>query len=111
MRRRPTPTMWFCRGPTWPPRGRSSATRPAEVQLVAIGSPHASLDECRALADALAGRALHPEVAVIVTAGNAVISVAQREGLRARLEASGVVILTDLCWCTICEPVFPTPAA
>jgi predicted aconitase/predicted aconitase with swiveling domain len=81
---------------------------PAEVQLVAIGSPHASLDECRALADALGGRQPSPEVAVIVTAGKDVIAAARREGLCERLEASGVVVLTDLCWCTICEPVFPT---
>ncbi len=83
---------------------------PAEVQLIAIGSPHASLEECRALADALGGRRRRPEAAVIVTAGKDVISQMRREGLCARLEASGVVILADICWCTICEPVFPTRA-
>jgi predicted aconitase/predicted aconitase with swiveling domain len=83
---------------------------PAQVELVAIGSPHASLDECRALADALGGRRKRPDVAVIVTAGESVIAEARREGVLARLEACGVEVLPDLCWCSISEPVFPPGA-
>jgi predicted aconitase len=37
---------------------------PEGVELVAIGSPHASLDECRALVDALGGRRRRQDVAV-----------------------------------------------
>ena len=81
---------------------------PAQVDLVAIGSPHASLEECRALAEALGGR--RAKIAVMVTAGAGVIATARREGLLERLEASGVKVLPDICWCTISEPVFP-PAA
>ncbi|RIK88133.1 MAG: hypothetical protein DCC69_02830 [Hyphomicrobiales bacterium] len=80
---------------------------PQEIDLVAIGSPHASLEECRALADALGGRRRRAGVAVIVTAGGGVIAQARRDGTLARLEASGVQVLPDLCWCSICEPVFP----
>ncbi len=78
---------------------------PEAVELIAIGSPHASLVECRALADALDGRST--SVATIVTAGRAVIVQARAEGTLARLEALGVQILPDLCWCSISEPVFP----
>ena len=81
---------------------------PEAVELVAIGSPHASLDECRALADVLTGRPRHPDVAVIVTAGHQVIAEAKSDGTLARLAASGVQVLPDLCWCSISEPVFPT---
>ncbi|MCG5486189.1 MAG: DUF521 domain-containing protein [Sinorhizobium meliloti] len=81
---------------------------PDEIELVAIGSPHASLAECRALAEALDGRKRHPDVAVIVTAGHEVIAEARREGILARLQESGVQVLPDLCWCSISEPVFPT---
>lgn len=81
---------------------------PDEVELVAIGSPHASLAECRALAEALGGRKRHPDVAVIVTAGHEVIAKARGEGILARLQESGVQVLPDLCWCSISEPVFPT---
>ncbi|MCW5707313.1 aconitase X [Shinella sp.] len=78
---------------------------PAEVELVAIGSPHASLSECAALADALAGRRCHADVAVIVTAGRDVM--AEAGDTVARLREGGVQVLPDLCWCSISEPVFP----
>ncbi|UXS05091.1 aconitase X [Agrobacterium tumefaciens] len=81
---------------------------PEDVQLVAIGSPHASLAECRALADAFAGRKHHAGVAVIVTAGQQVIDAAKDEGTFQRLVESGIQVLPDLCWCSISEPVFPT---
>ncbi|MCA0276004.1 MAG: aconitase X [Proteobacteria bacterium] len=81
---------------------------PEEVDLVAIGSPHASLLECRMLAAALDGRKRRPDVSVIVTAGNQVISDARADGTLTLLEASGVQVLPDLCWCSISEPVFPT---
>ena len=83
---------------------------PDAVDLVAIGSPHASASECRALADALDaalnGRA--PLIPVIVTAGRAVI--ASLGDLADRLTALGVQIIPDLCWCSITEPVFPPSA-
>ncbi|WPE22169.1 aconitase X [Shinella zoogloeoides] len=78
---------------------------PAEVELVAIGSPHASASECRALADALGDRKRHESVAVIVTAGRDIM--AEAGDVLARLRASGVQVLPDLCWCSISEPVFP----
>ena len=78
---------------------------PETVELVAIGSPHASILECRALAEALAGR--KAVVATIVTAGRKVMEAVQAEGTLARLTSSGVQVLPDLCWCSISEPVFP----
>ncbi|MCZ3377144.1 cis-3-hydroxy-L-proline dehydratase [Rhizobium sp. AG207R] len=80
---------------------------PEAVELVAIGSPHASLAECHMLADAFAGRRRLPEVMVIVTAGRDVIAAAEVDGTLARLRGSGVQVLPDLCWCSISEPVFP----
>jgi len=81
---------------------------PEEVQLVAIGSPHASLEECHALAAQFAGRRRHADVAVIVTAGQQVIDAAGQDGTLQSLRDSGVQVLPDLCWCSISEPVFPT---
>lgn len=78
---------------------------PEQVELVAVGSPHASLLECRALAEALAGRSA--TIATIVTAGRQVMAEARAEGTLQALEASGVQVLPDLCWCSISEPVFP----
>lgn len=81
---------------------------PQTVDLVAIGSPHASLTECRALADALADQ--RPVIPVIVTAGRTVIENARADGTLPRLKALGVQVIPDLCWCSISEPVFPPDA-
>lgn len=81
---------------------------PDAVDLVAIGSPHASLGECRALAAALGDGMVR--VATIVTAGRAVIGEARADGTLARLTQAGVQLVPDLCWCSISEPVFPPRA-
>ncbi|MCW6509014.1 cis-3-hydroxy-L-proline dehydratase [Lichenifustis flavocetrariae] len=80
---------------------------PAKVDLVAIGSPHASLEECRALAKVLDGRSRNPSVAAIVTAGRQVLAAAEADGTRESLAASGAEMIGDLCWCSISRPVFP----
>ena len=84
---------------------RSLNDGPETVELVAIGSPHASILECRALAEALAGRKV--AVPTIVTSGRAVMDQARTEGTLDRLTTAGVQVLPDLCWCSISEPVFP----
>lgn len=83
---------------------------PEEVDLVAFGSPHASLDECRSIADAFGDRQRRCDVDVIVTTGKDVIMQARRDGVLGRLEKCGVQVLPDLCWCSISEPVFPPRA-
>ncbi|WID94977.1 aconitase X [Bosea vestrisii] len=83
---------------------------PSDVDLVAIGSPHASLDECRAVAQRLDGRPLAKTIAVIITAGREVVAAAEADGTMTRLRESGVAIIPDLCWCSITRPVFPEQA-
>ena len=75
------------------------------VNLVAIGSPHASLEECRALATALGANEV--VIPTIVTAGRNVINAAKADGTFQKLQRVGVKVLPDLCWCSISEPVFP----
>jgi hypothetical protein len=82
----------------------------AQVDLIAIGSPHASLPECRALANLLAGQRCHSATDTIVTVGRQVLAQAQAEGIVAQLNAAGVQVIPDLCWCSITEPVFPPSA-
>lgn len=81
-----------------------------QVDLVAIGSPHASLAECRNFADFLGGRNCDPDTKTIVTVGRNVLADATSEGIFALLEKSGVQVIPDMCWCSITEPVFPTTA-
>lgn len=84
---------------------------PNKVDLIAIGSPHASLNECRSFADFLEGRRCHPTVKTIITVGRSILAQATKDGTVARLEQSGVQIIPDLCWCSITEPVFPSEAS
>lgn len=78
------------------------------IDLVALGSPHASLGECRAFAAALAGRRVG--IPTIITLGRQILADRQARDTLASLRAAGVEILTDLCWCSITEPVFPPSA-
>ncbi|KRE24260.1 hypothetical protein ASE66_03200 [Bosea sp. Root483D1] len=89
---------------------RKLSEGPSQVDLVAIGSPHASLDECRALAERLDGRPVAATLSVIITAGREVVGAAQADGTMARLRRSGVEVIPDLCWCSITRPVFPERA-
>ncbi|MFL4471688.1 aconitase X [Tateyamaria armeniaca] len=78
------------------------------VDLVAIGSPHASLVECRKFADLLEGQKCRTDT--IVTVGRNVLSAANAEGIVERLHDADVRIIADICWCSITEPVFPPDA-
>jgi predicted aconitase len=85
-------------------------TTGARVDLVAIGSPHASLGECRRFAELLRGQQCHPQTPTLVTVGRGVYAAAQSEGVIAALLRSGVRVIPDLCWCSITEPLFPAKA-
>lgn len=80
---------------------------PARIDLVAIGSPHASLNEVRRLVQLFDGRRCAADTRMIVTIGRDVLQAARGEALLAPLEAAGVRLIPDLCWCSITEPVFP----
>ena len=81
---------------------------PETVDLVAFGSPHFSHEECRRLAALLDARPV--AIPTIVTTARAVRDAARADGTLARLQSSGVQVVTDLCWCSITEPVFPPSA-
>jgi predicted aconitase/predicted aconitase with swiveling domain len=83
---------------------------PTHVDLVAIGSPHASLSECRLLVYSLDGHRCHTGTDTIVTVGRHVLAKAEADGTLKRLKKAGVQVIPDLCWCSITEPVFPPNA-
>ncbi len=62
---------------------------------VSLGTPHASATELEAIAEALAGRAVHPALEVYVSAGRDVLATVP-DAVR-RLEEAGVRIVTDTC--------------
>ena len=79
----------------------------ADIDLVAIGSPHLSLAELHLIDAAFDGRHRHADVKLILTIGRDVLDIARRDGVAARLEASGATLYSDLCWCSITQPLFP----
>ena len=79
----------------------------ASIDLVAVGSPHASLDELHRIVDLFGRRTCPPDIHFIVCAGRDVIASAGQDGTAGRLKASGVRLVADICWCSMTEPVFP----
>ena len=81
-----------------------------QIDLVAIGSPHASLGEIRKISSLMAGRKCHAGTQVKITAARHTLQRAKTEGSMTILEHAGVQLLPDLCWCSIIEPIFPPEA-
>jgi predicted aconitase/predicted aconitase with swiveling domain len=90
---------------------RGFNTGGGDVDLVAIGSPHASLAETRRFADLLDARHCHDGAKTIVTVGRKTLADMAAEGILERFQAAGVKVIPDLCWCSITEPVFPADAS
>jgi len=67
------------------------------VDLVAFGSPHASLAECRRLAELMRGRRAAEGVQVYITTSRAVRELLARSGELADLEAFGANLTADTC--------------
>ncbi len=87
----------------------SNAQDPS-VDLVSLGNPHFSFEECERLAALCRGRRKHADVTVVVTCGRATHERVRDTGIAAELERFGVQFVTDTCWCMIVEPVIPPNA-
>jgi hypothetical protein len=83
----------------------------AQIDLVAIGSPHASISECRAFADLLDDNFCFSKTQTIITVGRNTLDELIKTGIASRLERSGVRVIPDICWCSITEPIFPKNAS
>nr|WP_314421009.1 aconitase family protein [uncultured Pseudomonas sp.] len=87
----------------------NSASDPG-VDVVSLGNPHFSLSEFARLAGLCQGRHKHPEVAVVITCGRAVLEQARAAGHIAVIEGFGATLISDTCWCMLGEPVIPCAA-
>ena len=82
-------------------------TADLKVDLVAIGSPHASLSECQNFVKFFDDKSCSPNVKTIITIGRDVLSQVKEEGILEELKRAGVQVISDICWCSITEPIFP----
>jgi predicted aconitase/predicted aconitase with swiveling domain len=86
-------------------------TADGQIDLVAIGSPHASLAECTKFSDLLEGQCCHPTTKTMVTVGRKTLAELTEKGILDRLQHAGVQVISDICWCSITEPIFPISTA
>ena len=84
-------------------RRLSTAESADRIDAVAIGSPHLSLEEMDVLRGLVAGR--HTAVPLYACTGRHVLRLMERDGHRAELERSGVVIVADTC--VVVTPMLP----
>lgn len=68
-----------------------------EVDVVAFGSPHASLRECLELAELMRGRHAKDGMQVYVTTSRGVKEILARTGALATIEAFGTSVVADTC--------------
>lgn len=80
------------------------------IDLVALGNPHFSFDECDALAKLCAGRTKHADLALTVTLSRATHARIVEAGIATTLEAFGATFVRDACWCTVMQPIVPPGA-
>jgi cis-L-3-hydroxyproline dehydratase len=69
----------------------------SHVDVVAFGSPHCSLAECRSLAELMSGSRASPSVRVFVTTSRVVRDLLARSGELAILETFGARVTADTC--------------
>jgi hypothetical protein len=69
-----------------------------KVDVVVFAAPQLSLVEMAAVADALGGRRVHPETALLVATSPEIKHAADRMGLTRRIEETGAVVAAGICF-------------
>ncbi|MCA9878874.1 MAG: aconitase X catalytic domain-containing protein [Thermomicrobiales bacterium] len=95
--RPPARTLTLSRDDLRAARRALSSAAGDDVDVVAFGSPHCSLGECRQLAALMQGQRAAPGVQVFVTTSRAVRQILARNGDLAVLEAFGAEVTADTC--------------
>ena len=79
-----------------------------KIDLVAIGSPHASTSECLKFLEFLMDKNEVVNVPTILTVGRDTLVKLEELGHLNQLTKLGVQVVPDICWCSITEPIFPS---
>jgi predicted aconitase len=69
-----------------------------KVDIVVFAAPHLSLVEMAAVADALAGRRVHPDTTLLVATSPEIKHAADRMGVTRRIEEAGAVVAAGICF-------------
>ena len=76
---------------------RLNTAQTEDLDYVAIGCPHCSLEEIRYISELLRGRKVHINVIMFVAASTIKYELAERMGIVRTLENSGVVVVKGMC--------------
>ena len=68
-----------------------------EIEYVAMGCPHCSLNELREIADMLKGKKVHPNVVFIIAMSNVKYGIAKQMGIIDEIENCGATIVKGMC--------------
>ena len=68
-----------------------------EIDFIALGCPHYSINEIIRVKDLLRGRKVHPTVTMWIYANSYAIAMAEKMGIRKELEAAGITIRAETC--------------
>jgi hypothetical protein len=79
-----------------------------KIDLVAIGSPHASTTECMQFLELLIHKNEKVIVPTILTVGRETLSKLEDQGYLSQFSKLSVQVVPDICWCSITEPIFPS---
>ena len=80
------------------------------IDLVAIGSPHASFEEVKKINSYFSDRKCHSNTNMIITVGRQTLNLLKQTKIYHSLTQCDVQIIADICWCSITEPILPTKA-
>jgi len=72
-------------------------TKEGKVDFVALGCPHYTINEMIDVCNLLNGRKINPETAFWIYANSYAIDLAEKMGIRKKLESAGVVIRAETC--------------
>jgi len=75
----------------------SGAPTGTPIGTVSLGTPHATIDELRAVERELAGARAAPGIELLVSTARSILADAEEDGVAGRLRALGVELLVDTC--------------
>ncbi len=78
-------------------RGEMNTHKGKDIDFVALGCPHYSINEIVRVRDLLKGRKIHPKVTLWIYANSYAISMAEKMGIRKELEEAGITIRAETC--------------
>lgn len=80
-----------------------STTDSNKIEMIVMGSPHFTLDECQELAELVDGKTKDSNVDFLITTSTYIFNQAKEKGFVEKIEQFGARFSTDICLCMLNE--------